>query len=124
MTSIIKFSLLALFLTLMSKGTLQQQCTYNNLKFIQASTGAKVNGKPEWKVIVKNDCICTQSNIRLSCSGFQTVKLIDPSILTIGKDTCLLLKNDRIYGFREFSFTYAWDTQFPFKAVSSDISCS
>lgn len=104
--------------------TLQDQCDFNDIKFVQVLTGAKVQSKPEWKVTVTNDCICTQFNIQLSCSGFQTVEKIDPSILTIGKDTCLLLKNDRFFGFHNVSFNYAWDTKFPFKTISSNIACS
>lgn len=82
-----------------------------------------MQNKPEWSVTVKNDCICTQSNIQLSCSGFKTVETIDPSILSIG-NTCSLLPNSRLVRFSNVTFKYAWDTQFSFAPISSSVACS
>lgn len=104
---------------------MQGQCTFANLKLSQVQGSVAVNSDPVWLVTVKNDCICSQLNIKLFCSGFQTTLKIDPSILTIGKDgTCHLINDAPLHGFSNVTFSYAWNIEFPFKIISSAIACS
>ncbi|CAI9100454.1 OLC1v1037564C1 [Oldenlandia corymbosa var. corymbosa] len=125
MAGIFKLLSLVLFVALMSKVTYQQGCDIRNIKIAQVATGSKAGGKPEWKVTITNDCKCTQTQIKLSCSGFQSAEPVDPSILSKNGDVCLLVNGGPIFGFQTtVTFNYAADSQCPFKPVDSIVSCS
>ncbi|MBA0667488.1 hypothetical protein Goklo_000563, partial [Gossypium klotzschianum] len=79
-----------------------------NITISQSQTGKTVENKPGWKATVKNDCICTQSDLKLNSNWFQTVEDVESSV---------------IYS-SNLSFIYAWDTSFPFKPISSQVICS
>ena len=98
------------------------QCQPNNVKIDQGPTGNKVDGKPEWKVTLSTDCICSQTEVKLACAGFQTVEDLPSYIITHEGDTCSL--NQPVHYNEPVSFTYAWDTSFGFKLISSGIACS
>ena len=98
------------------------QCQPNNVKIDQGPTGNKVDGKPEWKVTLSTDCICSQIEVKLACAGFQTVEDLPSYIITHEGDTCSL--NQPVHYNEPVSFTYAWDTSFGFKLISSGIACS
>lgn len=82
-----------------------------------------MQGKPEWRVIISNTCPCVQMNVKLNCHGFQTVELIDPSILRESGDVCFVNGGQPIYA-DGVTFKYAWDESFPLNPISSDIFCS
>ncbi|PIN24417.1 hypothetical protein CDL12_02871 [Handroanthus impetiginosus] len=124
MASIINILCVILFVSLMSQGSLQQQCEIKDLKINQKPTGKNVNNKPEWTATISNNCICTQMNVQLSCKGFQTEEPVDPSLLSKSGDLCLINNGLPIYGFRSISFVYAWDAPFAFKTSYSEIACS
>ncbi|KAK2665788.1 hypothetical protein Ddye_004362 [Dipteronia dyeriana] len=100
------------------------QCTTENLQIQQQQTGQQVQSKPEWKVAISTGCPCDQLEVKLACDGFQTVKAIDSSLLAKSGDECLVNKGEPIFPDEDFSFTYAWDTSFPFKTLSSQVACS
>ncbi|EXB80735.1 hypothetical protein L484_008515 [Morus notabilis] len=102
------------------------QCAIQDIQIARSRTGELVENKPEWSVTIKNECSCTQLDLHLDCNGYQTVKLVDPSILSISNDGqyCLVNNGQPIYAFGSISFTYAWDTSFPFRPISSQIACS
>lgn len=95
----------------------------SDLKITQSTTGAQVQKKLQWKATIVNDCECPQSGIKLSCDGFETVEKIDPSILLQAGGVCLINGGGPIQAHQSFSFTYAWDNQYPFKPLSSTIGC-
>ncbi|KAF5190933.1 hypothetical protein FRX31_019479 [Thalictrum thalictroides] len=95
--------------------------TFKDILVSQVPTGKQIEGKTEYKVTLKNPCICTQLSITLSCPGFNTVEAIDPTILTHDGDTCGV---EYIHRFEQVEFTYAWDTAITFTPVSSQIACS
>nr|XP_011465410.1 PREDICTED: uncharacterized protein LOC105351747 [Fragaria vesca subsp. vesca] len=101
-----------------------QPCTVDNLKITQSKTGKSVQGQPEWNVTITNDCICDQVNIEINSPGFQSVENIDPSILGKSGDNYLVNHGNPIHYQDNFSFTYAWATQFTFKPVYSLVQCS
>lgn len=78
-----------------------------------------VQGKPVWQVSVINNCNCDQSQILLSCKGFQTAEPIDRSVLIIQGDNCLLFNGHALGGHNTDEFAYAWDAPFPFAPISS-----
>ncbi|XP_057450752.1 uncharacterized protein LOC130742666 [Lotus japonicus] len=110
------------FLVLISQGY-GQYCSLKDLSLSQSKTGAKVQGKPEYSVSITNKCACVQSDVKLNCRGFKTVEKIDPSLLQVLGDECLVNYGNSIYR-DAVNFTYAWDRPFPLFPISSQISCS
>ncbi|XP_041022714.1 TPD1 protein homolog 1-like [Juglans microcarpa x Juglans regia] len=100
------------------------QCSLKQIAITQTDTGATIHNKPEWKVTIHNVCSCAVLHLKLACSGFQTVEDIDPSVLSISNGECLVNNGQPIYPSNTYSFTYAWDTSFPFKPVYSEVACS
>ncbi|XP_057421407.1 uncharacterized protein LOC130715339 [Lotus japonicus] len=97
-------------------------CTIKYLTVTQAQTGVQVQGKPQWKVTISNKC-CVQSDVKLDCRGFQTVEKVDPSVLKVEGDACLVNGGNIIYE-DPVIFTYAWDHSFPLSPIYSEVSCS
>ncbi|KAL4650829.1 hypothetical protein ACB092_01G115500 [Castanea dentata] len=102
--------ILILFLSLISKGF--YACSLDNININTIRSGREIQGKPEWNVTVINNCNCPQLLIKLSCKGFQTVENVDPSILSIMDDKCLLIRGKPLEGFASVKFSYAWDPPF------------
>lgn len=101
-----------------------QPCDLNSIKVAQSRTGKTVQNKPEWKVSITNDCICTQTQVVLDCTGFRTVKPVAGSILSVTGSRCLVNNGQPVLQSQPISFTYAWDSSFSFSPVSSLVSCS
>ncbi|XWS54370.1 hypothetical protein CRYUN_Cryun10bG0084400 [Craigia yunnanensis] len=100
------------------------QCSLEKVTISQTQTGKTVENKPEWQVTISNGCVCSQSELKLSCSGFQTVETIDPSVLAKSGGECLINNGEPVPPLSDFSFKYAWDTSFPFNPLSSQPNCS
>ncbi|KDP44494.1 hypothetical protein JCGZ_16327 [Jatropha curcas] len=114
-----------LFLILVSQGNGKQCDEESSFVITQAPTGVKVGNKPEWKVTVKNDCLCSRASVALGCTGFQTTEKLNPSIIAVEGDKCVVKVNGGLLqGYESFSFTYAWDSQFNFKLVQGYVQCS
>ncbi|KAK7279069.1 hypothetical protein RJT34_24113 [Clitoria ternatea] len=113
-----------LFLTLIIiKGSCD--CSLNNINIGTTRSGREIQGKPEWNVSVINNCSCDQSQIKLSCQGFQSAETIDPAILSMEGDSCLLINGNSLKGFATVNFSYAWDPPFLLLPTSSVITtCS
>ncbi|CAL0329692.1 unnamed protein product [Lupinus luteus] len=97
-------------------------CSINDISVKQSQSGAKNFGKPEWVVSITNKCDCVQVNVRLNCQGFQTVEKVDPSILKVLGNECLLNFGNAISK-DPITFKYAWDNSFPLNPVSSELDC-
>ncbi|KAI9176891.1 hypothetical protein LWI28_008359 [Acer negundo] len=110
------------FCFIVSKGYCQ--CTTENLQIKQQQTGKQVQNKPEWQVTISTGCPCDQLEVKLGCDGFQTVEPIDSSVLAKSGGECLVNNGEPIYPDKDFNFTYAWDTSFQFKTLSSQVACS
>ncbi|KAI4297071.1 hypothetical protein L6164_036979 [Bauhinia variegata] len=121
MEAIIKVLSTVLILGLITRGN--GQCVLSDLKVSQSQTGASVEGKPEWSVVITNSCSCVQKDVKLNCQGFQTKENVDPSILSVSGDTCLVNNGNPIYN-TPINFKYAWDNSFPLNPISSTIACS
>ncbi|KGN48771.1 uncharacterized protein At1g05835-like [Cucumis sativus] len=116
--------LLAALLVLSLISTGNCQCFLNNIKISQSMTGFQIHGMTEWKVTITNNCICSQSDLKLDCKGFATTLSIDPSILAISDSECLVNNGQPIFNSRPITFKYAQSPKFNFKPLSSQISCS
>jgi hypothetical protein len=55
-------------------------------EIFRSKTEVLVQNKPQWKVTILNDRICTRFQIKLACDGFQAVEDIASSILSVGDD--------------------------------------
>ncbi|XP_050212298.1 uncharacterized protein LOC126662374 [Mercurialis annua] len=120
-STVFVFAFVLLFLA--TQGNCQCDAV-SNFKITQTATGQKIQNKPEWKTIVTNDCLCTRDEIKLDCTGFQTVETVDPSKLKVTGTEGLLNNGDVVRGHESVSFTYAWDSPFQFKVTGSGVACS
>ncbi|KAE9603011.1 hypothetical protein Lalb_Chr12g0205721 [Lupinus albus] len=116
------FSIL-LFLGLIFQGY-GQSCSLNDLSVSVAKAGSFIQGKPEWEVTIANNCVCKQQNVKLNCTGFQTLELIDPSVLSVSGNVCLVNAGKPIISNDPFTFKYAWDYLFQLTPINSTIACS
>ncbi|CAL0324920.1 unnamed protein product [Lupinus luteus] len=111
-----------LFLCLISQG--YGFCSYKDLTVNVEKSGAQIKGKPEWVVTITNNCTCVQMDVQLNCKGFKTVEQIDPSILSVSGDVCLVVNNGNPIYKDPIIFKYAWDKKFPLNPIQSQIACS
>ncbi|THU49212.1 hypothetical protein C4D60_Mb06t07170 [Musa balbisiana] len=93
---------------------------------LQSSTGKTVNGKPESdEVVISNRCICSQSSLKLSCPGFNTVEAVDSKLFrTDGGDLCAVNDNQPVYKDQSIEFKYAWDSRCALSPSASKVNCS
>ncbi|XP_047181309.1 protein TAPETUM DETERMINANT 1-like [Vigna umbellata] len=122
MTTTFTYLISILILSFVMKGS--SYCNLNNINIGTTRSGRTILGKPEWNVVVKNNCNCTQSQIRLSCRGFQTTEIVSRSILAVEGDSCLLINGNPLKGFATVSFSYAWDPPFILTPLTSHTTCS
>ncbi|KAE8687754.1 flotillin-like protein 4-like [Hibiscus syriacus] len=122
MASILHFFFAALFLALLGQGYCQ--CSIADVRISQTQTGKTVENKPEWKATITNGCPCTQSDLKLSCDGFQSAEAVDPSVMSKSGGECLINGGEPVAPNSDLSFNYAWDTSFSFKPLSSQPNCS
>ncbi|GMI89281.1 hypothetical protein like AT4G32090 [Hibiscus trionum] len=98
-------------------------CSLEDIVIGTVRTGAEIQGKPEWKVTVTNNCKCAQHELRVTCQGFQTAETVDPSVFEQQGDKCLVNQGNALNGFASVSFSYAWDPpfiMFPSSSVVDD----
>ncbi|XP_073099405.1 TPD1 protein homolog 1-like [Elaeis guineensis] len=111
------------FLCILQAGS--AQCTLSNITVSQSKTGAHVQGKPEYKVVIANNCICGQSSLLLKCSGFHSVEPVDPNVFKpMGGDQCSVNNERPVFQGHDIAFKYASDTRFDLSPASSQINCS
>jgi len=89
----------------------------------QKRTGVKIQGKPEWNVTITNKCPCPVKNVVLSCREFQSIEPINPSILSVQGDLCLVNAGQPIYN-DTIQFKYSRDTIVLLFTKSFDLFCS
>ncbi|KAG2301780.1 hypothetical protein Bca52824_030431 [Brassica carinata] len=87
------------------------QCGLDDVTLKQSKNGM-IQNKPVWKVTLNNPCICLLTNLKLSCTGFESIVPVDT--LTKTGDACII--NKGIQG--DFIFRYVWDTSFEFKVIN------
>jgi hypothetical protein len=80
-----------------------------------------------YAVTVENKCICTQSNIKLACQGFDSSMVLGQAIIQPDGDGKLCTLNGGAVGMGpEYAvrFRYTSSVEIDFKPVSSTIACS
>jgi len=98
-----------------------QPCSLRDIEVKQQKTSAYAHGKIVYNVTITNNCICTQSQIKFKCNGFQTNLSVDPAIFS---DDCVLIKGGPLHYSESVNFSYAWEPLFTFQPISSQIACS
>ncbi|KAE9595256.1 hypothetical protein Lalb_Chr17g0336761 [Lupinus albus] len=79
---------------------------------------------PELSVNITNNCACVHKNVKLDCTNFHSYEGVDPLILSVPIDEICLLKNGNDFvAFEIVKFLYAWEPQFPFTPISSQVLC-
>ncbi|URE08944.1 hypothetical protein MUK42_23105 [Musa troglodytarum] len=90
----------------------------------QSSMRKTVNGKPEFEVVISNGGICSQSSLKLSCRGFNTVEAVDSKLFrTDGGDPFVVNDNQPVYKDQSIKFKYAWDSQCVLSPSASKLNC-
>ncbi|XP_009778159.1 TPD1 protein homolog 1B-like [Nicotiana sylvestris] len=122
MAAIVKLSITLLLLVLLSKDVCG--CDLNNITIGTIRSGNEIQGKPEWNVVVVNNCDCPMQNLFLSCNDFQTTEPVDPSIFKpSGDNTCIVNNGSSIQPKDTVKFSYAWDPPFFLRPTSVVTSC-
>ncbi|CAO2821606.1 unnamed protein product [Amaranthus hypochondriacus] len=127
MATLVKiFCSLFIFIGLAHCGTTNDACVEPDLQIEELETGSEVGGKPQYYFNAKNTCdkTCNFTNVILGCPGFQTTEPVDPSILKIDGDNCVLNNGGPIVGGGQVEFKYAWDKIYGFQLKSANIACS
>jgi hypothetical protein len=100
------------------------ECGLKDLSVTQTSVPGQTG---RYLVTVQNKCICTQTQVKLACSGFNSTIPVDPAgAITADGDNalCTLNGGSPVTMDHAVKFYYAWSTEFSFAPVDSHISCS
>ncbi|XP_042001307.1 TPD1 protein homolog 1-like [Salvia splendens] len=114
---------IAVFYILCFISTAFGKCGPNDIVVGTVRSGRVNRGLPEWDVQVVNNCNCSQSDIIVTCRGFQTVKPVDRSIFQTKGDYCLINRGRPIRPRADVRFTYAWDRPTFFFPYSTKSRC-
>uniref|UniRef100_A0A5B7BUD2 Uncharacterized protein n=1 Tax=Davidia involucrata TaxID=16924 RepID=A0A5B7BUD2_DAVIN len=92
MGGVVKLFAVVLLLCFVERGCCK--CTLNSIEMSTVNTFSGMQGNPQWRVTVTNNCQCAQAFIYLDCGGisFQSIQKVDPPILVKKGDQCLLNK--------------------------------
>ncbi|KAK1270894.1 hypothetical protein QJS04_geneDACA004335 [Acorus gramineus] len=118
-----KFLNLVVLISILGNGV-QAICDLQSIEINQTTTGETVEGMPQYEVEIKNSCICTQLDVTLDCAGFITVQPIEPAIIRMDGEKCIVKDGLPIHFNDVIKFNYAWDSTFVFVPISSQIACS
>ncbi|XP_050212023.1 uncharacterized protein LOC126662172 [Mercurialis annua] len=122
MSTSMRFICALLLLSLVTQGNCICS-TVSDFLFSQTTTGKKIGNNVQYKMIIKNDCSCARSDIKLDCHGFSSIEKIDPAILKINGDECLLINGGILHAFESVSFTYTSDKLLQTRAIESTLAC-
>uniref|UniRef100_A0ACD6A8E1 Uncharacterized protein n=1 Tax=Avena sativa TaxID=4498 RepID=A0ACD6A8E1_AVESA len=106
-----------------------RECALSDLKVTQTTVPGQRGRYALYLVTVENKCICTQTDVKLACAGFDSSSIpVNPAgiITSDGDDSdlCTLNGGYPVTNDAMIKFYYAWSTEFSFAPVSSNISCS
>ncbi|WCJ17958.1 hypothetical protein M5689_000342 [Euphorbia peplus] len=99
------------------------QCGIADHFVVKQTLDGSIGNQTKWVVNVINDCICTKTDLRFDCNGFQSALPIDPKVLSKKNGVCFY-NGGPLQGFHSFTFAYAWDHLFPFKVIGGNVQCS
>jgi len=99
------------------------RCDVSHIKVKTVRTGITVEGQPQYQVIVTNECPCAQSSVYLRCLGFSTVQPINPGVLKVKGDSCLINNGRPIVKGKPVSFKYSFLQPTDLIPQRSKISC-
>jgi len=102
-----------------------EYCRLSDLAVTQISLPPKMEGYKEYKVMVENRCICTQTNVKLACGGFNASMGVDPDVLSMDDNgnLCSLNSGGRI-SMAAWALTTTSSSPTRFDPESSTMACS
>ncbi|GAB4832627.1 hypothetical protein Ancab_006645 [Ancistrocladus abbreviatus] len=119
------FKIIALVLPLVicQPGYFCKGCSISDIKVRTARSGRVVEGVPEYRVIISNQCSCSQSNLIVKCFDLPTVEPVNPAILKVMGQTCLVNSGKPIVRGKPVVFEYAFLQPTDLIPLSSKLSC-
>ncbi|XP_021739054.1 uncharacterized protein LOC110705478 [Chenopodium quinoa] len=123
----VNFLFIVIIFSLLVQG--MGQCSLKDMSLKQTKVNKFVknnnSNRPVWKVTITNNCYCSQSNIKIACTGVRTLKeAVDPPILKMEKGRGVVKNGEPIYPYTSVKFTYASSSPLQFKLLSSQVACS
>ncbi|KAK1281605.1 hypothetical protein QJS10_CPB22g00523 [Acorus calamus] len=102
-------------------GLSQGDCTLSNIKVYQ-----ELINNSEYKVTLTNNCICSQSNLLLSCAAFKGPEPGDEDKVKVanGSSDCLIKDGLPVFKDYPITFKYTAAEKIEFNPISSQINCS
>ncbi|RRT64304.1 hypothetical protein B296_00030240 [Ensete ventricosum] len=97
-------------------------CRPSDITISQTRTGSIVEGKPEYEVMVSNNCKCLQSQVLLQCYGLSSVEPVNRhAIRPVDEERCIVGDGRPISRRTPVKFKYAWMTPQDFPVISTQI---
>ncbi|KAJ8504996.1 hypothetical protein OPV22_005882 [Ensete ventricosum] len=97
-------------------------CRPSDITISQTRTGSIVEGKPEYEVMVSNNCKCLQSQVLLQCYGLSSVEPVNRhAIRSVDEERCIVGDGRPISRRTPVKFKYAWMTPQDFPVISTQI---
>ncbi|XP_027343161.1 protein TAPETUM DETERMINANT 1-like [Abrus precatorius] len=103
---------------------LEDKCRKSDIEINQSPTVPLPSGIPTYKVEIANTCVsgCNISNIHLSCGGFSSARLINPTIFKrLSYNDCLVNDGKPLSSGAIISFDYA--NSFRYVLSVSSVAC-
>ncbi|KAK1259153.1 hypothetical protein QJS04_geneDACA015422 [Acorus gramineus] len=115
------FGVVFLLLSMLQGGLSQSSCNLFNIKVDQ-----ELINNSEYKVTLTNNCICSQSNLLLSCAAFKGPEpgFEDKVKVVNGGSDCLINDGQPVFKDYPIMFKYTAAEKIKFNPISSQINCS
>ncbi|XP_056691374.1 TPD1 protein homolog 1A-like [Spinacia oleracea] len=123
MASSLKIFSAVLFLFIICQQGKSYKCGVSDIKVTTERTRNIVEGQPEYAVTISNNCSCAQSGVYLRCLGFSTVLPVNPKVMKVKGDSCLINNGRPIVKGKPVSFKYSFLTPTDLAPQRSQISC-
>lgn len=99
-------------------------CSLSDLQVSVVKTGKVVEGQPEYRVTITNQCSCPQMSVRVRCDGLPSVEPVNEGMIrTEDGGLCLLNDGMPIPTGSPVVFTFAWKTAPDFQPTMAVPHC-
>ncbi|WOL12624.1 hypothetical protein Cni_G21391 [Canna indica] len=122
MASLLSLFLATSLLLCIINGGQGAPCSLSDITIHQTKTGGIVEGKPEYEVLVSNNCKCLQSKVVLRCYGLSSVEPVNRrAIRPLDEEKCIVGDGRPLSRGTPIKFKYAWMTPQDFPVISTQI---
>ncbi|KNA11977.1 hypothetical protein SOVF_130110 [Spinacia oleracea] len=123
MAASLKIFSAVLFLFLICQKGNSYRCGVSNIKVTTRRTRNTVEGQPQYAVTISNNCPCAQSGVYLRCLGFSTVQPVNPRVMKVKGNSCLINNGRPIVKGKSLTFNYSFLQPTDLVPQRSLISC-